>query len=166
MFTALRGKVWQPRFCFPKIKNYGSNKHGYNRRVQLCLKKCSHIQRELRGIQDRVANPESGQILHVFAERICSQIHSAWGPIHSPWLGGLSQLWHRVIVPTCQPVRQPYAIFSFIPPVRDYELGLRSLELGPYGVKFSAVRSLSISSFIEKEPHKQLRMKRKRRGER
>ncbi len=28
------------------------------------------------------------------------------------------------------------------------------------------VRSLSVSFFIEKEPHKQLRMKRKRRGER
>jgi hypothetical protein len=29
-----------------------------------------------------------------------------------------------------------------------------------------AVRSLSVSFFIEKEPHKQLRMKRKRKGER
>jgi hypothetical protein len=28
------------------------------------------------------------------------------------------------------------------------------------------VRSLSVSFFIEKEPHKQLRMKRKRKGER
>jgi len=31
---------------------------------------------------------------------------------------------------------------------------------------FTAVRSLSVSFFIEKEPHKQLRMKRKRKGER
>jgi hypothetical protein len=32
--------------------------------------------------------------------------------------------------------------------------------------KFVYVRSLSVSFFIEKEPHKQLRMKRKRKGER
>jgi hypothetical protein len=33
-------------------------------------------------------------------------------------------------------------------------------------VKDTFVRSLSVSFFIEKEPHKKLRMKRKRRGER
>jgi hypothetical protein len=34
------------------------------------------------------------------------------------------------------------------------------------GIAIAVVRPLSVSFFIEKEPHKQLRMKRKRKGER
>ncbi len=48
----------------------------------------------------------------------------------------------------------------------DYE-GFLSDRIRNHNIDmFQCVQSLSVSSFIEKEPHKQLRMKRKRKGER
>jgi hypothetical protein len=43
--------------------------------VQKKIVLTSNSQRELQGIEDRDANPESGRILPVLAERICNQIH-------------------------------------------------------------------------------------------
>ncbi len=83
---------------------------------------------------------------------LCRRLHGL-NPVAkfivSEW--GIFWLWHRVVVPACQPIcslegpvrRQPYAGVNFIPSVREYEYGYMTVTALALAVRLSNLSAKS-----------------------
>ncbi len=77
--------------------------------ILYCMCTISHYQTRVGGNTNKCPSHQYADYLCVgyIAQALLSVVitrcsDEIWGPIHSPWLGGYSRLWHMVVVPARQ----------------------------------------------------------------